>query len=78
MKHNKRQKNLSNAIEGGEVMKKGDIVQFVKVIDRGDQTARMILLDNPSKGRVTVEHIVNMAIRPTSVYRAEEAMKCVY
>lgn len=57
-------------------MKTGDMVKFVNIVDPGDDEARMILIDNPSKGRVTVEHIVNMAIRPTSVYNVED-LECV-
>ena len=41
-----------------------------------DETARMLIIDDPSKGRVMVEHIVNMTIRPTSVYETEE-LECV-
>lgn len=46
-------------------MRKGDIVKFRKVVDVGDEDLRMILLEDPYGGRVLVEGVVDMKIRPT-------------
>jgi hypothetical protein len=48
-------------------MKKGDTVKFKNIVDKGDETARMILLENPDGGRVLVEDICSLPIRPTRV-----------
>lgn len=53
-------------------MKKGDIVKFRKAVDPGDEDLRMILLEDPDGGRVLVESIVDMNIRPTYRYNVED------
>lgn len=57
-------------------MKKGDIVKFRNVVDEGDENLRMILLEDPDGGRVLVESIVDMNIRPTCRYNLEDLMVC--
>lgn len=52
-------------------MKKGEIVKFRNVVDPGDEDIRMILLEDPDGGRVLVESIVDMNIRPTCRYSIE-------
>ncbi len=53
-------------------MKKGDIVKFKKAVDAGDENLRMILLEEPDKGSVLVEAIVDMNIKPTSRHNVED------
>jgi hypothetical protein len=53
-------------------MKKGDIVKFRQVVDAGDEDLRMVLLEDPDGGRVLVECIVDMKIRPTCRYNIED------
>jgi len=57
-------------------MKKGDVVKFRNVVDAGDESLRMILLENPDGGRVLVESIVDMKIRPTYRYDVENLETC--
>ena len=57
-------------------MKKGDIVKFRKAVDPGDEDLRMILLEDPDGGRVLVECIVDMKIRPTCRYNADDLETC--
>lgn len=57
-------------------MKKGDIVKFQNVVDAGDEDLRMVLLENPDKGMVLVEAIVDMRIRPTYRYKVEDLVVC--
>lgn len=57
-------------------MKKGDIVKFRKAVDTGDENLRMILLEDPDDGRVLVESIVNMNIRPTHRYSVDDLEAC--
>lgn len=57
-------------------MRKGDIVKFRKVVDPGDESLRMILLEDPDGGRVLVESLVDMKIRPTSRYNVEDIEFC--
>ena len=57
-------------------MKKGDIVKFKKVVDAGDKDLRMVLLEDPDGGRVLVEYIVDMNIRPTCRYNVENLEAC--
>lgn len=57
-------------------MKKGDIVKFRNVVDAGDENLRMILLKDPDGGRVLVESIVDMKIRPTYRYSVEDLEVC--
>lgn len=52
-------------------MKKGDIVKFRKAVDPGDENLRMILLEDPDGGRVLIESVVDMKIRPTCRYNIE-------
>lgn len=49
-------------------MKKGDVVTFREVKDKGDENAVMVLEENPDGGRVLVRHLVDMNLQPTSVY----------
>jgi len=51
---------------------KGDIVKFRNVVDAGDENLRMILLEDPDGGRVLVESIVDMKIRPTDRYNVDD------
>lgn len=62
---------LVRDVSGGN-MKKGDIVKFRKAVDPGDENLRMILLEDPDGGRVLVESIVDLKIRPTYRYSVEE------
>lgn len=62
--------------EAGGCMRKGDIVKFRKTVDPGDEDLRMILLEDPDGGRVLVESIVDMKIRPTYRYSIEELEIC--
>lgn len=57
-------------------MKKGDIVKFKRVVARGDEEARMVLLEDPDGGRVLVAHICDMNIKPTNRYEIEELEVC--
>ena len=57
-------------------MKKGDIVKFRKAVDVGDEDLRMILLEDPDGGRVLVESIVDMKIRPTYRYSVDDLEAC--
>jgi hypothetical protein len=59
-------------------MKKGNIVKFRKAVDPGDENLRMILLEDPDGGRVLVESIVDMKIRPTYRHNVEELIIDVY
>jgi hypothetical protein len=53
-------------------MKKGDIVRFKEVVDKGDENSRMELLEDPDDGRVLVRGLVNMKIQPTHVYPVDD------
>lgn len=53
-------------------MEKGDIVKFKRIVARGDEDARMVLLEDPDGGRVLVMHICDMNIKPTNRYETEE------
>ena len=57
-------------------MKKGDIVKFRKVVDPGDDSIRMRLLEDPDGGRVLVVSLVGMTINPTSVFPVDDLMEC--
>ncbi|HIJ94624.1 MAG TPA: hypothetical protein HPP94_02585 [Desulfuromonadales bacterium] len=57
-------------------MKKGDVVKFKNVVDDGDESLRMILLEDPDGGRVLVESIVEMNIRPTYRYSVDDLETC--
>lgn len=62
-------------MSGGN-MKKGDVVKFRNAVDPGDEDLRMILLEDPDGGRVLVESIVDMKIRPTYRYSIEDLEIC--
>jgi hypothetical protein len=57
-------------------MQKGDIVKFNKVVDAGDEALRMVLLENPDRGSVLVEAIVDMNIKPTYRHNVEDLEVC--
>lgn len=57
-------------------MKRGDIVKFKKVVDKGDEDLRMVLLEDPDGGRVLVVAIVDMNLKPTSRYNVEDLEVC--
>ena len=57
-------------------MKKGDVVKFKRIVARGDEDARMILVEDPDGGRVLVQHICDMNIKPTNRYETEELEIC--
>jgi hypothetical protein len=61
---------------GGLKMKKGDVVKFKTPIDPGDEAAMMILIEDPDGGRVLVQHLVDMAIQPTSIYPVDDLVIC--
>ncbi|MDD2856966.1 MAG: hypothetical protein PHU01_15730, partial [Desulfuromonadaceae bacterium] len=61
----------------GGYMKKGDLVKFRNIVDAGDEDIRMILLEDPDGGRVLVESIVDMNIRPTHRYSVEDLEICI-
>lgn len=61
----------------GEVrMNKGDVVKFKNVVDAGDENIRMVLLEDPDGGRVLVEVICDMNIKPTFRYKVGELEVC--
>ena len=49
-------------------MQKGDVVKFKEPLDRGDESALMVLEENPDGDRVLVRHLVDMKLQPTSIY----------
>jgi hypothetical protein len=51
-----------------QILQKGDVVIFKEVKDSGDETSKMVLVENPDGGRVLVRHLVDMKIQPTSIY----------
>lgn len=53
-------------------MKKGDVVTFSEVKDKGDENAVMVLEENPDGGRVLVRHLIDMNLQPTSIYPVSE------
>lgn len=53
-------------------MKKGDFVKFKTVVDKGDETIRMRLREDPDGGRVLVEHLLNLSINPTNIYKVDD------
>lgn len=57
-------------------MKKGDVVKFKDVVDEGDADLRMVLLENPDKGFVLVEALVEMKLRPTYRYEVADLVVC--
>ncbi len=57
-------------------MQNGDIVKFKKVVDAGDEALRMVLLENPDRGSVLVEAIVDMNIKPTYRHNVEDLEVC--
>ena len=57
-------------------MRKGDVVKFRTVVDPGDDSIRMRLLEDPDGGRVLVESLVGMTINPTSIYPVDDLVKC--
>ncbi len=58
-------------------MKKGDIAKFKKAVDAGDENLRMILLEEPDKGSVLVEAIIDMNLKPTCRYNVEDLEVCL-
>lgn len=57
-------------------MKKGDVVKFKNIVDAGDENVRMVLLEDPDGGRVLVEDICDMNIKPTWRYNVEDLEVC--
>lgn len=57
-------------------MKKGDIVRFIVCIDEDDNNLRFLVLENPDGGRVLVEAIVDMNLRPTYRYNVADLEVC--
>lgn len=57
-------------------MQKGDVVKFKEPVDPGDETCKMVLLDDPDGGRVLVRHLVDMKIQPTSIYLTKDLQLC--
>jgi hypothetical protein len=57
-------------------MKKGDVVKFKNIVDAGDENVRMVLLEDSGGGRVLVEIICDMNIKPTYRYKVEELEVC--
>ena len=53
-------------------MKSGDIVKFKDVVDPGDTSIRMELLEDPMCGRVLVKTLVDMHIQPTYIYMVDD------
>ena len=56
----------------GLKMIKGDVVKFKRVVDPGDEEVKIILLDDPEKGKVLVQALIDMRIPPTYIYPVEE------
>lgn len=52
-------------------MKSGDIVKFKTVVDKGDETIRMVV-NWVDGGRVHVTALVDMEIKPTYIYPESE------
>ena len=50
--------------------------KFQKDVDAGDENLRMVLLEGPDGGRILVESIVDMKIRPTYRYSVEDLDLC--
>lgn len=57
-------------------MKKGDFVKFRNAVDAGDEDLRMVLLENPDRGVVLVEAIVDMKLKPTYRYKVDDLVIC--
>jgi hypothetical protein len=53
-------------------MKKGDIVKFRNPLDDNEIKERYKLLEDPDGGRVLVEGICDLPIRPTRVLLVED------
>jgi len=57
-------------------MKQGDIVRFIIAIDKDDNDLRMRVIEDPDGGRVLVEALVDMHIKPTYRYNVEDLQVC--
>ena len=55
-----------------EGLKKGDIVKFREPVNKDEAEERMILLEDPDGGRVSVEGICDLPIKPTKVVKIDE------
>ena len=53
-----------------------EILFNTRIVARGDEDARMVLLEDPDGGRVLVMHICDMNIKPTNRYETEELEVC--
>lgn len=53
-------------------MKKGDFVKFKEPLDQDEEQERFILLEDPDGGRVLVEGVCNLTIRPTRILDIDE------
>lgn len=53
-------------------MKKGDLVKFRVAVEDGDEELEFLVLENPEGGRVLVEAIVDMNLRPNYRYKVED------
>ena len=53
-------------------MKKGDIAKFINPLDKNEVEERFKLLEDPDGGRVLVEGICDLKIRPTRVLDTNE------
>jgi len=57
-------------------MKQGDIVRFIIAIDKDDNDLRMRVIEDPDGGRVLVEALVDMRIKPTYRYNVADLQVC--
>lgn len=53
-------------------MKKGDVVKFGDPLDASEAQERMILLEDPDGGRVLVQGICDLPIRPTRILNVSD------
>lgn len=57
-------------------MKRGDIVKFKEVIDKGDEHLRMVVLEDEDGGRVHVVELAGMSLNPTARYNVKDLEYC--
>jgi hypothetical protein len=53
-------------------LKKGDLVKFRGPLTEDEKLERMVLLEDPDGGRVLVEGVCDLPIRPTRVVEVED------
>jgi hypothetical protein len=53
-------------------MKKGDFVKLKYPLDHNEEEERFILLEDPDGGRVLVEGVCDLSIRPTRILNIDD------